>query len=307
MSKRREYHVDLRAKKAATFFVACDANSDTRVRVKIPDAMRAKGYSDSEAADRSLQQQVRREADKIKGEAIPVPPAPAAAAASALMALSATTNVGRPALRTITPVPAAVSVLPAAGVAALPSPPRKTRKTSHQEQIARQNERKHRVPGRREKRRTRSRRCGRMSGSAGPSRDRDRHMRAKSRYAAQIGPANPVKKSTIPQSTVGYLFGRRIRRGTERQLCLWRRKIEEKIDALGVGKAWPIGERASHFNGSVRSYTSNTPQSTSAWLDGGGIGQGMEKWLRFVVCIFLEFWPAGFFNGIIRQQQRQRQ
>ena len=142
MSKRREYHVDLRAKKAATFFVACDANSDTRVRVKIPDAMRAKGYSDSEAADRSLQQQVRREADKIKGEAIPVPPAPAAAAASALMALSATTNVGRPALRTITPVPAAVSVLPAAGVAALPSPPRKTRKTSHQEQIARQNERK---------------------------------------------------------------------------------------------------------------------------------------------------------------------
>jgi hypothetical protein len=33
----------------------------------------------------------------------------------------------------------------------------------------------------------------------------------------------------------------------------------------------------------------------------------MEKWLRFVVCIFLEFWPAGFFNGIIRQQQRQRQ
>lgn len=145
MSKRREYHVDLRAKKAATFFVACDANSDTRVRVKIPDAMRAKGYSDSEAADRSLQQQVRREADKIKGEAIPVPPAPAAAAASALMALSATTNVGRPALRTITPVPAAVSVLPAAGVAALPSPPRKTRKTSHQEQIARQNERKRRA------------------------------------------------------------------------------------------------------------------------------------------------------------------
>ncbi len=32
--------------------------------------------------------------------------------------------------------------MPAAGVAALPSPPRKTQKTSHQEQIARQNERK---------------------------------------------------------------------------------------------------------------------------------------------------------------------
>ena len=45
----------------------------------------------------------------------------------------------------ITPVPEAVSVLPAAGVAALPSPPRETQKTSHQEQIARQNERKHRA------------------------------------------------------------------------------------------------------------------------------------------------------------------
>jgi hypothetical protein len=104
--------------------------------------MRIKGYSISEAADRSLQQQVRREADKIKGEAVPGPSAPAAAAsASALITLSTTANVGRPALRTIT-VPAAVSVLPAAGVAALPSPPRKTRKTSHQEQITRQNERK---------------------------------------------------------------------------------------------------------------------------------------------------------------------
>jgi hypothetical protein len=74
----------------------------------------------------------------------------------------------------------------------------------------------------------------------------------------------------------------------------------KKIDALGVGKAWPIGKRAAHFNGSARLYTSNTPQSTSAWLGGGRIGLGMEKWLRFVVCIFLEFWPAGFFYGIIK-------
>ncbi len=63
-SKSREYHVDRRSKKAALFFVACDANPDTRV--KIPDAMRIKGYySPSEAADRSLQMQVCREADKI--------------------------------------------------------------------------------------------------------------------------------------------------------------------------------------------------------------------------------------------------
>ena len=49
--------------------MACDANPDTRV--KIPDAMRINGYFPSKATDRSLQMQVRREADKIKGEAIP--------------------------------------------------------------------------------------------------------------------------------------------------------------------------------------------------------------------------------------------
>ena len=89
--------MDRRSKKAALFFVACDANPDTRV--KIPDAIRIKGYSPREAANRSLQMQVRREADKIKGEAIPGPPAPAAAAASALLTLSTTANVGRPALQ----------------------------------------------------------------------------------------------------------------------------------------------------------------------------------------------------------------
>ena len=61
--------MDRSSKKAVLFFVACDANPDTRV--KIPGAMRINGYSPSEAADRSLQMQVRCEADKIKGEAIP--------------------------------------------------------------------------------------------------------------------------------------------------------------------------------------------------------------------------------------------
>ena len=116
--------MDCRAKKAANFFVACDANPNTRV--KIPNAMRIKGYSICEAADRSLQMQVRCEADKIKAEEVPGPSAPAAAAAaSALITLSNAANVGRPALQTIT-VPAAVSILPAAGVAALPSLSRKT-------------------------------------------------------------------------------------------------------------------------------------------------------------------------------------
>ena len=50
-------------------------------------------------------------------------------AASALLTLLTAANVGRPALQTITTVPAAV----------LPSPERKVRKTLHQEQINKQN------------------------------------------------------------------------------------------------------------------------------------------------------------------------
>jgi hypothetical protein len=44
-----KHHVDCRAKKAAIFFVACELNTATRV--KIPDAMSIWGYSQSEAAD----------------------------------------------------------------------------------------------------------------------------------------------------------------------------------------------------------------------------------------------------------------
>jgi hypothetical protein len=72
--RRREYHVDCRAKKAAIFFVAWEPNTATRV--EIPNAMRIRGYSQSKTADRVLQMQVRCEAEKIKGEAIPGPPAP---------------------------------------------------------------------------------------------------------------------------------------------------------------------------------------------------------------------------------------
>jgi hypothetical protein len=49
ISKRREYHVDCCAKKAAIFFVACEPNPATRV--KIPDAMRIRGYLPSKAAN----------------------------------------------------------------------------------------------------------------------------------------------------------------------------------------------------------------------------------------------------------------
>jgi hypothetical protein len=139
-TRRREYHVDCRAKKAAIFFVACEPNTATRV--KIPNAMRIRGYSQSKATNQALQMQVHWEAEKIKGEAIPGPPAPEAAAVSALLSLTITANVGKVALVAITPVLAAGPILPAAGVAPLPLPPRKTQKTSHQEQIARQSKRK---------------------------------------------------------------------------------------------------------------------------------------------------------------------
>ncbi len=112
-------------------------------RLSIPAAMRAKGYSDVEAADRILVQQVRHESQKKTSKDTPHPEP---VAALSLLALSTTANAGRAALVTITPVPVAVSVFPAAGVAALPSPPsRKTQKMLHQEQIAQQNERKHRA------------------------------------------------------------------------------------------------------------------------------------------------------------------
>jgi hypothetical protein len=48
-SKRKEYKVDDRTKKATLLFLACEANPDTRL--SIPAAMRAKGYLDVEAAD----------------------------------------------------------------------------------------------------------------------------------------------------------------------------------------------------------------------------------------------------------------
>ena len=91
--KRREYHVDCRAKKAALFFLACEANPATRL--SIPAAMRAKGYLDVEAMDRILVQQVRRESQK---KAPKDPPRPESAAASSLLALATVAMTARLAL-----------------------------------------------------------------------------------------------------------------------------------------------------------------------------------------------------------------
>jgi len=75
--------MDCRAKKAALFFLACEANPATRL--SIPAAMRAKGYLDVEAMDRILVQQVRRESQK---KAPKDTPCPESAAASSLLALA---------------------------------------------------------------------------------------------------------------------------------------------------------------------------------------------------------------------------
>ena len=57
--KRKEYKVGDRVKKAALFFLACEANPATRL--SIPAAMRAKGYSDANDMDQILIQQVCHE------------------------------------------------------------------------------------------------------------------------------------------------------------------------------------------------------------------------------------------------------
>ena len=141
LSQLEEYKVDARAKKAALFFLACEPNPVTRL--SIPAAMRAKGYSDAEAADRILVQQVHPESQKNKSNDNP---RPESAAASSLLALAmvASAASSRPALRTITPNLATAPIVTVAGMNAgiLPSPERKVRKTSHQEQIGKQNESK---------------------------------------------------------------------------------------------------------------------------------------------------------------------
>ena len=98
-SKREEYHVDCRAAKAAEFF----SHIDPDMRIKIPAAMMAKGYSDEESKNRTLQMQVRREVEKIRGFDPPCPPKAVAVAATALLTLLPPPNTTRVTLAIITP------------------------------------------------------------------------------------------------------------------------------------------------------------------------------------------------------------
>ena len=131
----------VRGRRPTSSWLACEPNPDTRL--SIPATMRAKGYSDAEAADRILVQQVHRESQKNKSNDTP---RPESAAASSLLALATVASAAssRPALQTITPNLAAAHIVTVARMNAgiLPSPERKVRKTSHQEQIGKQNEKK---------------------------------------------------------------------------------------------------------------------------------------------------------------------
>jgi hypothetical protein len=143
-SKRKEYHFDCCAAKVAKFFLMCKSYINPDMRIKIPAAMMAKGYSNEESKNRALQMQVRREVEKISGLDPPCPPKAVAAAKTALLSLLAPPNATRVTLAMITPV----TPLATAGNGDLlagvliPSPLRKTQKTSHQKQLQNQNNKK---------------------------------------------------------------------------------------------------------------------------------------------------------------------
>jgi hypothetical protein len=75
LSKRKEYHVDCCARKAAKFFLVCESHIDPDMRVKIPAVMMAKRYSNEESKNRTLQMQVCREVEKSGDWIPPCPPA----------------------------------------------------------------------------------------------------------------------------------------------------------------------------------------------------------------------------------------
>ncbi len=91
--EKDEYKVDDHSKKAALFFLACEANPDTRLLILA--ALRANGYTDVKAADQILVQQVRRKSQKNKPKDSPCPES---VAASPLLALVAVVTMARPAL-----------------------------------------------------------------------------------------------------------------------------------------------------------------------------------------------------------------
>jgi hypothetical protein len=87
----------------AKFFLMCKSHINPDMRIKIPAVMMAKGYSDKESKNRTLQMQVRWEMEKIRGLDPPPPPEAVAMAAMALLILLAPPNAPRVILAMITP------------------------------------------------------------------------------------------------------------------------------------------------------------------------------------------------------------
>jgi hypothetical protein len=111
----------------AVLFVACKSNPNPTGQLSILNVMRTRGYSEDEAVNCTLQMQVCQEVKKSKGIASSSALAVLFAAA-AMVALSM--KVTATALTRI--FPEDNDGLP---VLSLLSPPKKTRKTSHQHQV----------------------------------------------------------------------------------------------------------------------------------------------------------------------------
>ena len=142
--KRKEYRRDERAEKAAKLYLFCARDPDESL--KVPAAMMARGYTPEEAANRALQMQVRRLAEKIalgdtarpsEARTAPGAEAPPLKATKRLPLVQLDPNAP--------PVDAAVagaSSIVFFGGVNVPSPQIKTKKTSHQIQVERTNKRK---------------------------------------------------------------------------------------------------------------------------------------------------------------------
>jgi hypothetical protein len=124
---------DKRASNAAKFSVACSKNAATKIL--LPAAMRAKGYSDVESNNKTLWQQVRREASKREA---------ADSQTNVVASSNASTSAPDVVTTSVNPPPAAEasSVAPDLDPIKIPSPMKKVRRTSRQVQVDRQNQRK---------------------------------------------------------------------------------------------------------------------------------------------------------------------
>ncbi len=74
--------------KATKFFLAYEPNPATQINITA--AMKCRGYSEVEAAYRTLQMQVHHAVDRFKGEDTPHPPDTSAMDITALLALGST-------------------------------------------------------------------------------------------------------------------------------------------------------------------------------------------------------------------------